>query len=324
MFNPRRRAGGEWSYAEPVEASSPSLHWSRGFGVDARFFPWVVNGQAHNPYADPVAENMVLFGLKRVTESSLSSTNLVPRMPHVLPELMLSLHDKNISNARIASHIGRDPSLVAEVIREANSCYYRKADRVLTVNKAIMVLGDVGLRAVVAKASIRPVISQQPGRIAHHSAVRVWMQSERCAMGSSYLATAYRANPYEAFLAGLIKNLGVIVALRLIDVIYKGRVVPATPAFCETVMMYATQFSIWAAKSWRLPESIVFALEELNRAHQSETITTMLGYALVKGDLLSKTVLLVEAGEMEAADLRDAELSQTEMTCWQKMSKKNP
>ena len=184
-----------------------------------------------------------------------------------------------------------------------------------------MVLGDVGLRAVIAKASIRPVISKQSGKIALLSAPRLWMQSERCAMGACYLAAAHHANPYEAFLAGLVKNLGMTVCLRLIDLIHKGPELLVTPAFCQKVMVHALQFSMWAARIWRLPDAIVAALQEMYELTSLKLVHTTLtqsalGHTLLMGDLLSKVALLNANGHLSEHDLYAADFSHNELDCY--------
>ena len=98
----------------------------------------------------------------------------------------------------------------------------RRAGR--NIEGAIMLLGQNGMRMLLARVAFRPD-DQQPGRAISRAR---WRRrsgaSPRLRAGRQHAgAPACGANPFEAYLAGLLQNVGLIVAFRLIDQIYTGR-----------------------------------------------------------------------------------------------------
>ena len=288
--------------------------------IDASFRHWLFNGDAENDAINQSMEKAVLYALKQLTESKVFSTHLVPRMPTVLPQLMVTLHDRAASNAQLSQQIGRDPSLIAEVIKEANSSYYRPTDKIASVDKAVFILGNRGLRMAVAKAYLRPIINVQKGPLSKHAAPRVWEQSEKCAMACCILSSTFKVNPFEAFLAGLIKNLGMTIALQLIDQLNTGKeVLCHSPDFCQSVESYAQKLSACIAQLWEMPETVVTAIQELNQPTSDLADRSALGITLLMGDRVSKLRIMVAHGQINEADSLATGFSEQEFLCYQKL-----
>lgn len=119
--------------------------------------------------------------------------------PEVIPRLLCSLRDEDVSTSELAQQVAQDVVLMAEIIREANSAYYRPMSPVKTVEAAIMMLGQNGLRMLLARVGFRPVIKQMGADgFSKRVAPQVWRQSEKCALAASLMApglTATRATP---------------------------------------------------------------------------------------------------------------------------------
>src|SRR5207237_744784 len=79
-----------------------------------------------------------------------------------------------------------------------------------SIDAALLVLGQNGLRMLLARAAFRPIIGMQGGVHARLAAPRVWSHTERCALAASLLAPACQADPFEAYLAGLMHDLGLL------------------------------------------------------------------------------------------------------------------
>ena len=210
----------------------------------------------------PSTEKLILDEFARLVEAPQSGADLVPRVPAVIPQLLRSLRDDTVSGAELSRQLAQDVVLVAEVIREANSPYYRPAAPVKTIEGAIMLLGQNGMRMLLARVAFRPIISMQTGHFAHQVAPQVWRQSEACALAASMLAPAMRANPFEAYLAGLLHHVGLIVAFRLIDQIYTGDALPQSDQFCAALLSNARLLSARIAALWDFPVTVSGAIEQ--------------------------------------------------------------
>jgi HD-like signal output (HDOD) protein len=253
-------------------------------------------------------EKAILDEMARLVDNPYGAASLVPRVPAVIPQLLGSLRDDSLSGAELARQVAQDVVLVAEVIREANSPYYRPASPVKNIEGAVMLLGQNGLRMLLARVAFRPVISMQSGRFARQAAPLVWTQSEQCALAASILAGGLDANPFDAYLAGLMHNIGLIVAFRVIDRILPAGAteagLPDSPAFCAGLLEKARTLSSVIAAEWHFPETVAIAI--------ARPRATPLGLALVLGDRVAKLRMLVDAGALE----RDAALAGLDASLW--------
>ncbi len=256
-------------------------------------------------------EKTILEEMAHLARNPYSAAGLVPRVPAVIPQLLGSLRDDSLSGADLARQVAQDVVLVAEVIREANSPYYRPATPVKTIEGAVMLLGQNGLRMLLARVAFRPVIGMQSGRFARQAAPLVWTQSEQCALAASILAAGLDANAFDAYLAGLMQNIGLIVAFRVIDrILPAGSAslaasgLPDSPAFCASLLEQARVLSSVIAAEWHFPETVVNAI--------ATPRATPLGLALALGDRIAKLRLLVDAGVLE----REAALVGLDTQLW--------
>jgi HD-like signal output (HDOD) protein len=263
--------------------------------MSAAFHRWLA-GPAGDSAATP-AESLILDQLARLVRAPAAAGELVPRVPAVIPQLLRSLRDEGMSGTELSRQVAQDVVLVAEVIREANSPYYRPAAPVRTIEGAVMLLGQNGMRMLIARVAFRPIISMQAGRFAKLVAPRLWSQSEKCALAASLLAPGLGANPFEAYLAGLMQNVGLVVAFRLADQVCQDGALPNSDAFSAGLLASARALSAGIAREWDFPPAVASAITQAGLAGAPP-----LAQALATGDMLAKLRLLVDAGEYDADD----------------------
>jgi HD-like signal output (HDOD) protein len=225
----------------------------------------------------------------------------VPRVPEIIPQLLRSLRDESVSGADLARQVGKDPSLAAEVIREANSPFYRSAKPVRTIDAALLVLGQNGLRMLLARAAFRPIAGVQGGRHARQAAPRIWRHTEHCALAASLLAPALRADPFEAYLAGLMQDVGLIVALRLFDQAFDTAALPADANAAAQLQTAARQLSARIALQWELPPPIAAAILGAIPGAAAPAGATPLAQALRQADRIARLRLLLDDGLLAAS-----------------------
>jgi len=226
------------------------------------FWRWLTAGAAAAaPTAQAVAHAQLLLAeLDRLIAAPLDAAGLVPRVPEVIPQLLRSLRDEGASSTDLARQFARDPALVAELIREANSPFYRSATQVRTIDAALLVLGRNGLRMLLARAAFRPLAGSQGGRHTRQAAPRIWRHTEKTALAASLLAPGMHADPFEAYLAGLMADLGVIVALRLFDGMLETDALPQDPDFVAALLGRTRVLAAHIALQWELPPPIAAAI----------------------------------------------------------------
>ncbi|MGX4640289.1 HDOD domain-containing protein [Massilia sp. SYSU DXS3249] len=276
--------------AMPAAAAPGAGPADRG-GVDLAFYRWLAGSAGGD--APQATERLITDELARLAREPEKAAGLVPRVPAVIPELLRSLRMENVSSADLSRMVAQDLVLVAEVIREANSPYYRSTTPVRNIEGAVMLLGQNGLRMLLARVAFRPVISMQTGRFAKLVAPLVWSQSEKCAQAAGALAPQAGANPFEAYLAGLVQNVGLVVAFRLIDQVYTEDVLPRSDAFSAALLGHARRLAEGIARQWEFPEAVAEAVAGKPGP---------LGEVLAAADALSKLRLLLDAGVLAPDD----------------------
>jgi HD-like signal output (HDOD) protein len=214
---------------------------------------------------------------------------------------MRTLRDDDMNASELSRQLAQDMVLVAELYREANRpCYrprYHSGPPINSIPAAIMLLGQNGMRMLLARVAFRPIMSMQSGRLAKRTAPLIWRQSEKCALAASLLAPAMRANTFEAYLAGLMENVGLVVAFRLIDQMHSEDALPQSEEFIAELFAQARTLSARIAGLWEFPASVTSAI-----AHAGQPDSPALAQTLALSDRLSKLRMLVDAFKFTPAD----------------------
>jgi HD-like signal output (HDOD) protein len=283
--------------APPVAAPEIFVAWKPRLAVDAIFFDWLMGhpGEGHSMET----EQNILQALYALLASDLNDAVVVPRVPTVIPQLLNSLRNKSVSASELAQHIVKDVVLVGELINAVNSSLYNPADRISSLDKAIMILGEDGLRLLIAKVAFRPIINLNSGHYTRRAAPRIWNQSEKCAIACHHLAGSQ--DPFQAFLTGLMKNVGLIIAFRLLDQVCEEPRFRYSRSFALAFTSAAATLSYRIAQRWGFPVEVVQALQQQAGGSKAPDWTP-LGHLLHTADLLSKMRVLVNHGQLRSAD----------------------
>jgi HD-like signal output (HDOD) protein len=269
--------------------------------VNGAFFNWLfeVEGEARldtNPL-----EVQVLDALAAIIDSQQSGAALVRRMPGLIPQLLQSLRSDNFSGAQLSRTISGDVVLVAAVIRLANSSIKGSGTLISSVEHAVMLIGQEGLRHLITSVAFRPIIDMHSGHYTRSLAPRIWELSERCAVANRLLAEQLGIDPFEAFLAGLVQHVGLIVTLRVMDQVAKGDKRLGAEMFCARLVRDARILTCNIGREWNFPESVTLAISEQSGMKRGEPISP-LGRLMLLSGYLSKVRMLVEHGLLPEDD----------------------
>jgi len=253
--------------------------------IDAAWYRWLTAAAAVE--ASPETEAAILERVERLADDPAAAAGFVPRVPDVVQQLLRSLGDAEASTAALARQVAQDVVLVAEVIREANSAYYRPITPVKNAEAAIMMLGQNGLRMLLARIAFRPIVNMALDGFARRAVPRIWDHSVKCALAASLMAPGVTAGVFESYLAGLMQNVGLVVALRVADELGG---VPASPAFGVRLQDATRRLSAGIAAHWAFPEEVWAAI-----LHAGDPGDAVLAQALAQGDRIAKLRMLVDA-----------------------------
>ncbi|NEX60527.1 HDOD domain-containing protein [Noviherbaspirillum galbum] len=296
-------------------ASVGTVPWRERDQVDYTFNSWLFDAEQQVEVFTNKNEENILAALDETVKSEQSGAHMVRRIPGVIPQLLQTLRNSEFSGAEVARTISGDLVLVAEVLRMANSAAYSPAAPISSIENAILLLGQNGLRQLITGVAFKPIINLKSGTFTRMVAPRLWVQSERCAFACRALAAGLPVDPLDAFLVGLIQNVGLTVSLRVIDQMSDNRLPVGSPTFCNALAMQGRTLAVNIAREWHFPEAVSKAILEQSSDPRDPKVSA-LGRILLMGDYLSKIDILVRNDRIDRRDRAITEdLSEKEIAC---------
>lgn len=277
--------------------------WDQRNEANSNFNDWLFEITDDGGFETTPVEDEILESLEKIVTSKQSCVNMVKRLPGLIPQLLQSLRTENFSGAELARKIAHDPVLVAAVIRLANSSANSLSKSITSIEHAVLILGQTGLRQLITGVAFRPIIDLNSGKFTKSVAPRIWAESERSALACRILAEERGLEPFEAFLAGLIQYVGLVVCLRLMDQHAQGKGEVGSGAFCSRLLKHARAISCSISSEWNFPEAISKAIEEQGSVFNTAQMTP-LGKILALGDYLAKVRMLVDNDRLTQGDPR--------------------
>jgi len=142
----------------------------------------------------------------------------LPPLPHVAAQALSLIEDPDTTAAKLTELLGGDTALAARVLKIANSAMFSRQREITTINQAIMTIGFKTLKGIIVAATLRQ-LNRKFGKVEQ----MLWENSTCTAMGARYIAGKLK-RPYmeEAFLLGLLHDLGKLVLMRQVPKEYEG------------------------------------------------------------------------------------------------------
>jgi len=134
----------------------------------------------------------------------------LPSAPRVLPRLESLLSDPNSSMDEVVQLIRLDLGIATRVLQVANSAYYSKGNRCLTVDESVNRVGydqvfDLVAYAVATQVLVRPL------SVYGLEADELWKRSVACACAADILAIHTGMDRNIAYTNGLLHAIGMVV-----------------------------------------------------------------------------------------------------------------
>ena len=196
-------------------------------------------------------------------EALLNYPRALPAMPRAVTDLLGEMNKEDPSPKRVGQLIGHDPALTTRVLRLSNSAFFRVSRRIGSADEAVAMLGMTHVRSLVMAAALGASFKNVPGV----DLKQFWRYSLRVAEISKSLAAVLQQNQGNAFTAGLIHAIGILV----MHIAMPDAVAPldmATPPFdlnraaAEKAAVGYTYADVGAgmAEKWQFPPEMVSAL----------------------------------------------------------------
>jgi HD-like signal output (HDOD) protein len=242
----------------------------------------------------------------------------LPAVPGVTVKLMDLMRDEDRADSHsVADIVATEPAIAASTLRLANSVAYGGLKQVLELDEAV---GRVGMRQVASLATTIATRgafdSKNPARAAR--LVELWEHAITAAVTTRRLAMG-QTDPEEAYLAGLLHDVGKSLVLKLLDQCEKNLLEPVTAVVTEELMENLhTELGHKLLQQWRIPDPVC---EVTLRHHEAKPGTSEILLSRVQaGDAIADYLSRDQAGQaahpvsehpaIERLNLTDMELAE--------------
>ncbi len=229
-----------------------------------------------------------------------------PAMPEDVLRIQRLLSTPDIDVAPLAAAITRDPSIAGRFVGIANSPLYARADRVRTVDDAIVRIGMRQTSMIVMAIVSRTKLFRAPG---HEDRAREIHRHCLCAaVAGQLLARRARLSDSATFMGGLMHDIGRIWLMSLAAELTRqtrGKRQVSPPILDAVSDRFHAGFGALVAEAWGFEDDVVAAL----MFHHAPSLPCpgytpdmiprdayLLTYAISASDLLSHHLLDDEDG----------------------------
>jgi HD-like signal output (HDOD) protein len=249
--------------------------------------------------------------LKKLAQTEVKSDS-IPRKPSTLPSLMKLLKRDDLSYAQISESLLKDPALTSQVLKTANSPFFRLSDKpVDSLEQATFIMGIGGIRKVVSAAILLPVFKSEEKVSAFTEAVWEWALSSGKAV--DVLFQIRGESEGSTYLLGLLPALALLLICQELNRIEEGRpeehkLLPIQKL--DIFKRVGWKYCIAIRKEWGLPEQFddyLYGLREENDADYSDALAAALlvaQYALVRAKNVVP-ISLVQLSEITGSTLQE-------------------
>lgn len=211
-----------------------------------------------SPGAAPAADPAVAAAVQEISH--------IATLPEVTLKIIKLVEDPDSTAQDLNKIITNDPALGARILKVVNSAFYGLPGQIGSINRAIVLLGLNAVKNIAIAASLAKLF--RGGQICPSFNARdLWNHSIAVGTGTRLLAEKVGLGlPDEAFLAGLIHDLGIMVEMqarrqKFVEAIEKLDTTPGlTLRAAETATLGATheQFGAALCKAWKFPLSFSY------------------------------------------------------------------
>jgi len=240
-------------------------------------------------------------------ETLPSENKYFPRQPMIIPKLIRAVNSEDSTKERLVKVISQDPVIAGELLRVANSPYYKLSEGTVdSIGRAILVLGIDGLRFLTSTLVLQPV-AQTDKTYFPGFTKRVWLQSVLAANAAQAYARKTRScDSFTAHLLGLLSSIGHVVIFQMLLDVYKNYsgAHPKIEVLNQLQRRYADNVSAAVIENWNLSDEFVDTLKAYQLQGDVNDLSP-LGRALYYGRLCASLHMLYEKGSYNKKQVQE-------------------
>ncbi|MEE9211401.1 MAG: HDOD domain-containing protein [Phycisphaeraceae bacterium] len=257
-----------------------------------------------------------------IVQAAIREISHIATLPEITLKIIRLVEDPDSTAQDLNKIISNDPALGARILKVVNSAFYGLPGQIGSINRAIVLLGLNAVKNIAIAASLAKLF--RGGRICNSFNARdLWNHSIAVATCTRLLAKESGIGmPDEAFLAGLIHDIGIMVEVQarrphFVEAMEKMDHDPdLTFRDAETKVIGASheQFGAALCKLWKFPASFAYVTgyhhRPLELAEPIHTLTNLVHVAdVIAAKLKLGLTRTVETLQIDPRILEQANLT---------------
>jgi HD-like signal output (HDOD) protein len=234
-----------------------------------------------------------------IKEKVMQAMRNLPPLPMAVQKLLAVMNDENSSADDVTRVLSSDQALAGKVLKLVNSSYYGMSGEVSTITRAVVVLGFSGVRNVAMGFGMVAAMK----KLGSADMTSFWEHALAAGAGAQAMAEEMqkRYDPEEAFIAGLMHDIGhVVLAGAAPDAwreAQRGALAGGDVIALEKNAMSMSHASVGQRlmRYWQLPE----ALQEAARWHHDIKTTAGREQPLTTLVAMGDVLACIHAGGFE-------------------------
>ncbi len=226
------------------------------------------------------------MSVDRVKARIMTVMRNLPPLPEATRRLLTVMRDEEASAQDVAKVLSSDQALAGKVLKLANSSFYGVANEVTTISRAVVIMGFTGIRNMALGFGTTSALKELESGLELDT---FWAHAMANAAAVQVLAPhmGRRIDPEEAFLAGLMHDIGAYVLAAAVPDEYR-QVLASSEGSLEDRERAATGFSHCQVgqgllQFWELPQPFADAARyhhDIEQATSGEQpLTTLVALA---------------------------------------------
>lgn len=221
----------------------------------------------------------------------------LPPFPPVANRLLGLLQDQNVTNYQLSEVIRTDPTFSFELLRLANSALFGFAHQVSDIAHAISIVGLERVKALVMMVALN---AQIKSALRYQRLLDCWIHCVACAALTESIARDSGVPPEEAYMAGLLHDVGRLGMMTAYPQEYARLLDVAADEGLSLIEAELDVFDIdhcvagaWLASEWNLPAEVRIVAQTHHETPESRhcdlanlvritnRMTNLLGFSVV-------------------------------------------
>ncbi|CAM2960366.1 HDOD domain-containing protein [Vibrio neptunius] len=199
-------------------------------------------------------------------QALISRINELPRIESVLQELLEMVNREQIDFGELAKKMAMDQVLLARVLRMANSAQFGGVKGVSNINDAIVRIGVGAIRNLISSS----ILASTFPKLETLNIKDYWASTFEVATIASTIAKQAKVDPNEAFIAGVLHNIGELMihslepeqAMKISRRVEDGE--KPVEVQRDVLGTDAQQLGAALAESWKFPSELIDAIANVN------------------------------------------------------------